>query len=183
MSISYTLDARVWIAVPAKPADGWARSAAESLARAQGVQDEEQVAWLAVLAAEAAGLAAGDEDARLMCVTDIRRGAMVLDLAWIDLGEDAPDAVDVDEAATGQTEEFTADLVSGKRIIWVSPADADVEPAVGATSDPLQGQVLYVGRLAGSGYLITMRSGLHQLDLIVDSVEACEQMLATVRAD
>lgn len=182
MPLSFTPDPTVWIAVPPAPPTGWAASAAESLAAAQGVSDPDRIAWLSLLTADAADRDRGDEDARYLCVTDIRRGGIVLDLDWIDLGELAPDDVEVDEAATGQTEEFVAGSTRGKRIIWVSPADQSIQPPAATDGDPLQGQVLYVCRLVGTGYLITMRSSLHQLDLIVDSVAACEDLLATVSA-
>lgn len=180
MSLSYAPDPRWWIEVPAYPAPGWARAEAERIAAAQDVDDAQLISRLERLATEAADHEPGDEDARWMCVTDLHLGAMVLDLDWIDLGGDAPDEVEVDESAAEQTEEFTAGQTHGKRIVWVTPADADSMPASGADNDALQGQVLYVARVKGTGLLVTMRSNLHSLDLIVASVDACENMLETM---
>lgn len=182
MSLSYEPDPHSWVRIPAEPDDGWAVAAASTLAGAQNVADPELLDWLQVVLNEAALADRGDEDARWLCATDVRRGGIVLDLDIVDLGDDVPDEVDVDDAAEGQTEEFSAGAVHGKRIIWVTPADAAAEPAAAADAEALQGQVLYVGRVQGTGCLVTMRSLPHRLDLIVDSVADCEQMLATMRA-
>ncbi len=182
MSLSYEPDPHSWVLIPAEPEHGWAAAAASTLAEAQNVADPELLDWLQVVLNEAALGDRGDEDARWLCATDVRRGGIVLNLDIVDLGDDVPDEVDVDDAAEGQTEEFSAGAVHGKRIIWVTPADAAAEPAAEADAEALQGQVLYVGRVEGTGCLVTMRSLPHRLDLIVDSVAACEQMLATMRA-
>ncbi len=200
MSLSYEPDPRAWVRIPSQPPDGWAASAAQALASAQGVSDPEQVQWLQVVLCAAASGERGDEDARWVCATDVRRGGIVLDLDLLDLGDDAPDDVTVDDAAAGHTEEFTAGLARGKRIIWVTsvgegptppiPAQSSAASAVRLVSTPaspdsgaesLQGEALYVARVQNSGYLVTLRSSQHQLDLIVDSVAACEAMLATIR--
>jgi hypothetical protein len=181
MTLSYEPDPRTWVRIPTEPEDGWAAGAARTLAEAQNVADRDQLDWLQVVLNEAASADRGDEDARWLCAADVRRGGIVVDLDIVDLGDDVPDEVDVDDAAEGQTEEFSAGAVHGKRIIWVTPADAGAEPAADADAEALQGQVLYVGRSEGRGCLVTMRSLPHRLELIVDSVNDFERMLATMR--
>ncbi|MFV0458943.1 MAG: hypothetical protein ACK5MT_09285 [Actinomycetales bacterium] len=178
MSLTYEPDPRAWIRVPADAGPSWGAEAAGVLARRQGVEPRLATGLREQLASVAIGEHA-DEDARWVCAVDAARGGVVLDLDWMDLGADAPDDVAVDDEAAGRTEEFRAGRLTGKRIIWVAPPD-------GANPDDddsqFEAQVLYVARVEGTGLLVTLRSHQHALRLIVDSVPACERMLATMSA-
>lgn len=172
--LRYEPDPSSWTQIPANPDNGWAASSAADLAHRQGADDPAVISNLMALLEAASGIGRGDEDARWVCTTNVRRGGIVVDMDVLDLGDDAPEDVSLDdEAGSGQLEEFSAGNARGKRIVWVTPAGED-------TTDILQGQVLYVARITDTGYLITMRSGQHPLDLIVESVAACEDMLGTM---
>ncbi len=179
MSLTYTPDPVAWVEIPTSVPEGWAADAAQKLAAAQGVNatDEQLRGVAARLSHAQAG--AGEADARWAFVPDLDAEPFIVDLDSVDLGDDVPTDIDVADEASGQMEEFSAGLVHGKRIIWVS-RDPDSDDA-SASDDALLAQAMYVGTVTGSGYLVTMRSGQHHLEQIVGSVAACEQLLATIQ--
>lgn len=168
MSVRYSPDPAVWIPVPQDAAADWAGQVAAGVAPA--------APWL-VSALIEAGQDLGDAEDRLVLVHTARQQAVVVDLDVLDLGADLPDPVDLDEGATATTEEFTAGVVHGKRTVWVSP----VPGAAGSGEDALQAQALFVGSPTGTGYLITLRTGQLRLDLVVDTLARCEELLATAK--
>lgn len=179
MSLSYSPDPVAWVEIPTDPADGWANGAATQLAAAQGEPGSDLSHVEGVLTAAQSG--AGDADARWIYLPDLQSDGVVVDLDMVDLGDDVPDDIDVADEASGETEEFSAGLVHGKRIIWVTPGTGSTEATDDTGEEALQGQVLYVGTVRGSGYLVTMRSGQHPIEAIINSVAGCEQLFATMQ--
>lgn len=169
MSVRYSPDPAVWISVPRDAAADWARQAAAGVAPA--------APWL-VSALVEAGQNVEDAEDRLVLVHASRQQAVVVDLDVLDLGDALPDREDPQDG-TATTEEFTAGDVHGTRTVWVSP----VPGAEGSGEDALQAQALFVGGLTGTGYLVTLRTGQLQLDLVVDTLARCEELLATAAVD
>lgn len=177
MSLTYTPDPVAWVEILTSAPEGWALDAAKVLATAQGGSGTaEQFDGLAGQLIEAQA-GAGEADARWAFLPDLSAEAIIIDIDMVDLGDDVPTDIDVDDEASGEMEEFSAGLVHGKRIIWVSRDPNSPQ----ATDEALLAQVMYVGTVTGSGYLVTMRSGQHHLEQIVGSVAACEQLLATMQ--
>lgn len=165
MSLQHTADPTVWITVPREPDPEWAAAAAARVAP--------DGAWL-VSALEAAATGVDESEDRLVLVDAQREATTVVDLDVLDLGADVPDPVGLEDGSTVTTEEFTAGQVRGKRTVWVTPAPE------GEGEDALLTQALFVGNLNGTGYLITLRTGMLQLDQVVDVLARCEELLATV---
>lgn len=163
---TFAPDPTRWIAVPASPAADWSEVAAAGVPGADP-------AWLAPALSRTTG-EVDEAESRWALVDAEHQEVVVVEVDVLDLGGDAADLIDVRDEGNVSTEEFSCGRVHGTRTVWVAPT---VE---GTTEDQLQAQALYVGTVDGTGQLVTLRTEVVPLDVVVRALPRCEEFLATL---